>query len=53
MYRKNKVNVWRKQLINIAKDFGYPPEVIKKLEECETENQASVIMGHARRANLG
>ena len=53
MGRNRKVNAWKRQLIEIAKDFGYPNEVIKKIEACENEDQATVIMAHARRANLG
>jgi hypothetical protein len=53
MYKLHKANSWKRQLIEIAKDFGYPKDVIAKIKECETEDEASVIMANARRAILG
>lgn len=53
MYKLHKANSWKKQLIEIAKDFEYPKEVIAKLNACENEDEASIIMANARRAILG
>ena len=48
-FRKNS---WKRQVISIAKDFGYPEEYIRQLEKVESEDEASTIMRKARLANL-
>ena len=47
-----KADSWRRQLIEIAKDFEYPKEVIEKLKIAKNEDEGSVIMMNARRAIL-
>lgn len=53
MYYKRKANSWRRQLIEIAKDFEYPKDVIEKIKAAKTEDDAALIMAKARRAILG
>lgn len=45
---KELVRKKRRQLIKIARELGYTKEVIAKLEEAETEEEANRIMEQAR-----
>ena len=52
MSNGRKSNNWRRQLIEIAREFEYPKEVIEKLKAAKDEDAATVIMAHARRTIL-
>lgn len=43
---------YKKQAIKAAKDLHYPPEVVKKLKDCTSLGQISIVMTTARQTYL-
>lgn len=46
-------NFYKKDAIRAAKDFGYGPEVIEKIQNAKSEFEISRIMAAARKEKFG
>ncbi len=49
MARYSELGMYKKDALKAARDFHYPPAVIKKIELAKTESEISRIMATARR----
>jgi hypothetical protein len=50
--RRSHLEEYRFQAIKIARDFRYPPEVIEKIKQVQTEREISNILTRARKGYI-